>query len=95
MSSSRIRYSKSAKKFFLSHKKIGLNFMVVFDEIIEDKSRLLFQDIVKFHSPKLKNAFRLRIGKYRAIFTVNNGDIMIYVFDVGARGDIYKHNKNI
>ncbi len=34
--------------------------------------------------------YRLRVGDYRVIYTVNNGELVVYVIDVGNRGDIYK-----
>ena len=33
---------------------------------------------------------RLRVGDYRIIYTVDNGKLIIYVIDVGNRGEIYK-----
>ena len=33
---------------------------------------------------------RLRVGDYRIIYTVDNGQLIIYVIDVGNRGEIYK-----
>ncbi|MBQ1393332.1 MAG: type II toxin-antitoxin system RelE/ParE family toxin, partial [Lachnospiraceae bacterium] len=36
------------------------------------------------------NLLRLRIGDYRIIYTVDNGEYIILVIDVGNRGDIYK-----
>lgn len=33
---------------------------------------------------------RLRIGSYRIIYTVDNGELVVLVIDVGNRGDIYK-----
>ena len=33
---------------------------------------------------------RLRVGKYRIIFTVDDGVLLVYVIDIGPRGDIYK-----
>lgn len=32
---------------------------------------------------------RLRVGNYRIIYTVDNGELVIYVIDVGNRGEIY------
>ena len=33
---------------------------------------------------------RLRVGDYRVIYTVNNGELIVCVIDAGNRGDIYK-----
>ncbi len=33
--------------------------------------------------------FRLRVGPYRIIYTVNNGELVICVIDAGNRGQIY------
>jgi len=32
---------------------------------------------------------RLRVGNYRIIYTVDNGELVIYVIDAGNRGQIY------
>lgn len=32
---------------------------------------------------------RLRIGEYRIIYTVDNGELIVYVIDAGNRGEIY------
>lgn len=32
---------------------------------------------------------RLRVGDYRIIYTVDNGQLVIYVIDIGNRGQIY------
>ena len=41
---------------------------------------------LKGHSDLL----RLRVGDYRIIYTVDNGELIVYVIDVGNRGEIYK-----
>lgn len=33
--------------------------------------------------------FRLRIGPYRVLYTVDGGELVIYVIDAGSRGQIY------
>lgn len=33
--------------------------------------------------------FRLRVGSYRIIYTVDNGELVVYVIDAGNRGQIY------
>lgn len=35
------------------------------------------------------NLLRLRVGSYRIIYTVDNGQLTIYIIEVGNRGDIY------
>ena len=34
--------------------------------------------------------FRLRVGPYRVIYAVDNGELIVYVIDADNRGDIYK-----
>jgi len=45
-------------------------------------------DIVKMQGEKLKNIFRLRVGKYRVIFHIEKDNIKI--LEVDSRGDIFK-----
>jgi len=40
---------------------------------------------LKGHSDLL----RLRVGEYRIIYTVDNGELIIYIIDAGNRGEIY------
>ena len=35
------------------------------------------------------NLFRLRVGSYRIVYTVDNGELIVYVIDAGNRGQIY------
>lgn len=32
---------------------------------------------------------RLRVGDYRIIYTIDNGELIIYIIDAGNRGEIY------
>ena len=34
--------------------------------------------------------FRLRVGPYRLIYSVDNGRLIVYIADADNRGDIYK-----
>lgn len=36
------------------------------------------------------NVFRLRIGKVRILFSIQKDKLIVFVFDAGSRGDIYK-----
>ena len=48
------------------------------------------EDIKKLKGENNKGLFRLRVGDYRIIYSVDNGELIIYVIDAGNRGDIYK-----
>jgi len=47
-------------------------------------------DIRELKGKKNKGLYRLRVGNYRVIYTIDNGKLIIYVVDAGNRGDIYK-----
>lgn len=35
------------------------------------------------------NLLRLRVGDYRIIYSVDNGELIVYIIDAGNRGEIY------
>lgn len=37
-----------------------------------------------------KGFYRLRVGDFRIVYTINNGQYIICVVDIGNRGQIYK-----
>lgn len=37
-----------------------------------------------------KNLYRIRIGDYRIIYSVNDYELIIYIFQVGHRREIYQ-----
>ena len=89
MNSFRVLYSKDAKKFIKSNKYVGLQIMQAFDAITKDfRSSFGRYDIKSLKSHE--NMFRLRIGKYRAIFQILDDTLILYVISAGSRGDIYK-----
>ncbi len=47
------------------------------------------EDIKQLKGNKNKGLFRLRVGDYRIIYSVDNGKLIIYVIDAGNRGEIY------
>lgn len=38
-----------------------------------------------------EDAYRLRVGDNRVIFTIEKGRLVIVVIKIGKRGDVYKH----
>lgn len=90
MKSFKIKYSKQAEKFIKRNKAIGLRFMKAFIEILEDPYEISNYDIKRYKSNNFKDIFRLRIGQYGAIFRIVEDEIIIKVFTIDKRGDVYK-----
>jgi len=67
-------------------RKIAEKFRLAFKELAVDPHNTDF-DIKKLSG---RDGYRLRIGNYRAIYTVDAGQLVILVVNVGPRGDIYK-----
>ena len=93
MSCYKVKYSKPAEKFIKKNKVIGVRFFKAFAELAEDKENLQFYDVKKFRSKNYDDIFRMRIGDYRAVFRIVDNELLVYVFDIGARGDICKKLK--
>lgn len=78
----RIVIKKKAKKFIdklPQNEKIRVVKAIQMLPNGEDIKRL------KGHS----NLLRLRVGDYRIIYTVDNGELVVIVIDAGNRGEIY------
>ena len=90
MKSYRVIYKKEAIKFMKLHKLEGTNFFRAFEEIAKDITKINLYDIKDYHTSEIGDFFKLRIGKYRAIFKINKDVITILFLDIGSRGDIYK-----
>lgn len=92
MNSYKIKYSNDAIKFLKKNKIIGIKFMKAFSDISNDYySNLKYYDIKKIKDKKYNDIFRLRISKYRAIYRVIENEILIFVFVIDSRGDVYKN----
>ncbi len=46
-------------------------------------------DIKRLQGRKSKGLFRLRVGDYRIIYSVDDGRLTVFVVDAGDRGQIY------
>ena len=83
----KVIYSKKSKKFIEKNKKDGLKFFKAFDEISQDLENIKYYDIKNLKSKE--NIFRLRIGKFRALFMKQNNELIILVINIVSRGEIY------
>ncbi|CAD7289583.1 hypothetical protein LMG7974_01660 [Campylobacter majalis] len=83
----KINFTKKADKFFFKHEDIR-------DKFIQNIAKFISGERVdiKALSGTDEPIYRMRIGKFRVIFSINaNGDIIVVVaLDAGSRGDIYK-----
>lgn len=67
----------------------------------DDKERVLREiyrlpdegDIRPIRGKKGKGFFRLRVGNYRIIYSVNHSELVVLVVDADNRGQIYKRYK--
>ena len=89
---SRLQHSQgvSCERFRKSHKLEATKFFKAFEEIAKDITKINLYDIKDYHTSEVEEFFRLRIGKYRAIFKIDKNIITILVLDIGSRGDIFK-----
>jgi len=46
-------------------------------------------DIKRLQGKKSRGMYRLRVGPYRILYTVDNGRLVVCVVDAGNRGQIY------
>ena len=79
--------SKSVEKFLDKHPEI----VEAFDEsasLIALNPKNSWVDVKKMIWST--DLYRLRIGKYRFLYRIIEEKIVIYFFDAGSRGDIYK-----
>ncbi|GAA0279972.1 type II toxin-antitoxin system RelE/ParE family toxin [Eubacterium sp. am_0171] len=78
----KIDIDKKAQKFILKQQK--------------DKRELIYKAIYNLPNGDVKalsghkGFYRIRVGDYRVIYTIDNGIYKICIVDVGNRGDIYK-----
>ncbi len=82
-----ITYKKEAQKLLRKMPgKIVKSFRNDFEKLAKDIERTDLDLKALTGSPY----YRLRVGEYRAIYQIDNGKLIITVFTVKPRGDIYK-----
>lgn len=84
MKSYKVVYKKEAIKFIKIHKLEGIKFFRAFEEISKDITKINLYNIKDYHTSEIGDFFRLRIGKYRAIFKIDKNIIIILVLDIGS-----------
>lgn len=82
-----IVYEAKALKFL---KKADM----IFRKTLQDKIKMLSSDP---HSSQLdvrklkgRDGYRLRVGDYRILYTLNNDIVTIYIIDIAHRKEIYQ-----
>jgi len=81
-----VNYKKDARKFIKSNKIFGLKFYRAFSLLAENRYANWHKfDIIKFQMSK-DDVWRMRIGKYRAIFYFDNDNIVIEVIRIDSIG---------
>ena len=90
MSRYTLHLSKHSSKFLKKHPALKIRFVDAFRIITTDYDKALSVYGIKKLRGAFLNTYRLRIGKYRAIFRIINSNLVVYVIEIGARGDIYK-----
>jgi mRNA interferase RelE/StbE len=81
-----IRYRRKALRGILKMpKRTAQQFFDAFEQLARDDQEGL--DIARL---KGRKGYRLRIGGFRAIYTIERNQLLILVLDAGPRGDIYK-----
>lgn len=59
------------------------------EHLLREISKLPEGDIKALKGKKSKGFYRLRVGTYRIIYTVDHGKLIVCVIDAGNRGEIY------
>jgi mRNA interferase RelE/StbE len=83
-----IRYSKQATKAI---KKLPKDVAGLVKTAIEGLTETPPKGDIKTMQGYSDGRKRLRVGKYRVIYQyLDDGEIYVWIIDVGSRGDIYK-----
>lgn len=80
------RYSKKADKFFEKHEKVKEKFIKNIIETYKGNQNIDIKPLKGYD-----DLLRMRIGDYRIIYRISNGNLIIVdVVLAGNRGEIYK-----
>ena len=90
-----VQYLKRADKFFVKNAHT-LSKKKSTQLVVKSIKKILFKEDINIDVKQLKgnfkNFYRVRVGKIRILFELNNNEIKIIaiVNDIDFRGDIYK-----
>ena len=83
-----LRISKRAEKFLMKQSQKTKTFVA--KKLIELRKSPYQNSLDIQKLSGVKNAYRLRIWKIRILYRIYEREILIFVFDMGYRGDVYK-----
>ena len=84
----KLEVSRDVEKFIAkSTPKFRTKLFEIFDELSLDPFTNTL-DIKPMTNQK--SHYRLRVGKFRFLFTIIENEILVYVYKADSRGDIYK-----
>ncbi len=78
------------KKAHKSLKKIDRSILKRIFKALQDLSINPFPTGFKKLKGQTEEKYRIRVGDYRIIYTIRNGELIILVLTIGHRKDIYK-----
>jgi mRNA interferase RelE/StbE len=85
----RVELHKRVEKFLRKQDKSFLQRVdTIFTKLSENPLNFKELDIKNLEGSK--DDYRIRIGKYRFIYTIIENKLVVYIYDGGSRGDIYK-----
>jgi len=84
-----VKYHKQVVKFLQKQEKsFRAQVIDIFDSLKQNPKNYEQYDIKSLKG--FKNKYRLRIGKYRIIYSLLDDKLIIEVIKAGSRGDVYK-----
>lgn len=84
----KLKYSRDLKKFLQKHRDLSPKIIAKLELIAQNPFNTTL-DIAKLQGQN--NHYRLRVGKYRVLYEIRDGEILIiYAYKADSRSDVYK-----
>ena len=81
----KVEFKKQAFKFIQNlDKKTQDKLEKIFNSLSENPFSMPYKKIVGFD-----NMYRIRVGEYRILYTINNGELLIEVIKIANRENFY------